>query len=83
MVRDDDDRLASRQVVARADLAGVPALLQELLHHAQRHPEPIGNLFTGALPAVVRSQYPFAQVQRWRFHPSTMKQTGNSGSSII
>jgi hypothetical protein len=40
--------------VARPDIACPPALLQELLHHTQRHPEAVPNLFAASLLGVPR-----------------------------
>ena len=40
-------------MVPRTDLSGVSALLQEFLHHPQRYPVAMSNLFAGALFLVV------------------------------
>ena len=47
----------------RSDVAGAPALLQELLDHAQGNPETMGNLVARALIVVVGSQDSFTQIQ--------------------
>ena len=59
-----DHRLAPGETVARTDLPGPSALLQELLDHAQRNPVTIADLHASPLFKVIGSQNPFAQVQR-------------------
>jgi len=59
-----DHWLAPGPMMERAEVSDSPALLQELLHHAEGNPVAMGNLFSGALLMVVRSHDPFPQVQR-------------------
>ena len=68
MMTREDLRLAPGAIVARPDLSGVAALLQELFDHAQRHLETLRDLFTRAFLPIVASQDPFAQVQGERSH---------------
>jgi len=69
--------------VARADLTGASALLQELLDHAERNLVPSRNLVAGALAVIVGSQDPFAQVQREGSHGRTIPQPKPYGYSFI
>jgi len=59
-----DHRLAPGETVARANFPGAPALLQELLDHAQRNPITAANLLSGPLFLIIGSQYSLAQIQR-------------------
>jgi hypothetical protein len=63
-----DERFAPRIAVTGSNVAGVPALLQELLNHAQRDPETMGNFFTVSLLLVVGTEDSFTQVQGYRSH---------------
>ena len=68
LVRREDERLASAEVVPRGDVAGVAALLEELFDHAQRNTVTAGDHIAGAFAIVIGSQYPFTQVQGERCH---------------
>jgi hypothetical protein len=58
-----DHGLASREMVAWANVSGSSALLQKLLHHPKRDAVTSGDLFSGAFLMVVGIQNPFAQIQ--------------------
>ena len=62
-VRVRDLRLPSRPMIQGADLADGLALLDQLLHHAQRDAETLRDLLAGVLPLVVAGEYPFADVE--------------------
>ena len=70
-------------MVARTDVAGAPALLQELLHHAQRHPVAMGDLFASALLLVVGRYDSFAQVQGEGSHHRSIPRMKYDGYSFI
>ena len=59
----DDQRLAPGITMARGDVAGAAALLEELLDHAQGDAIAPGDIFPGAFVTVVRGQNPFPQIQ--------------------
>jgi hypothetical protein len=59
-----DHRLATGETMARANVSGSPALLQELLDHAQRNPVTAANLLSSPLFLIIGSQYSLAQIQR-------------------
>lgn len=63
-VRGEDLRLAAAMVMTRPDLSGVPALLNQFLHKAQRHAEAHRHLLASSLSAIVSSQNSFTQIQR-------------------
>ena len=58
-----DLRLPPRPVVQGTDLADVAALLDQLLHHAQRDAETLCDLLAGVLSLIVTGQYPLADVE--------------------
>jgi hypothetical protein len=60
----DNHRLAPAKPIPWSDVAGVSALLQELLDHAQGNSETLSNLDARALIVVIRGKDPFPQVQR-------------------
>ena len=78
-----NQRLAPGVLVARPDLTRVPALLQELFHHAQRHPVTHRDLFPCALLVIVGGQDSFAQIQGERFHARIFPQFAPDGYSFI
>jgi hypothetical protein len=59
-------------MMPRANVARTPTLLQELLDHAKRNPETVGNLSTSALVVVIGSEDLFAEIQRERAHAQTL-----------
>jgi len=59
-----DHGLAPGETVARTDIPGSPALLQELLNHAQGNPVTVADLLSRPFLMIIGSQNPFAQVQR-------------------
>jgi len=63
MMGRDDERLAPGAMVARSDISGASALLQELLYHAKRNAVASRDLVTRAVGIVVRNKDSFAQVQ--------------------
>jgi hypothetical protein len=75
--------LAPGEGVARSDVAGVAALLEELLDRTQGNPKAMGDFVSGAFVGVVRSQYPFSQIQRQRLHAPTLPPALPYGYSII
>jgi len=64
----EDERLASRTMVARGDVAGAAALLQELFDQTQGHAVAPGDLLSGAFLLVVGTQDALSQIQRDRAH---------------
>ena len=56
----DNQTLAARAMMARADLSGGSTLLQELLHHPKGNPVALRNFLSSALFLIVGSQNPFA-----------------------
>jgi hypothetical protein len=83
LVAGDNTRLPSRTVMLRAHVAQASPLLQELLNHAQRHPETAGHRFAAALTGVIGSQNPFPQIQGDCLHPSSLPFLKPSGYSLI
>jgi hypothetical protein len=83
MMGRQDPRLASRSMMARPDIAGSPALLQKLLHHAQRDTKALRYLCSCALLPVVGSKDPFTQIQRDRSHERSLSQLSQNGYSFI
>jgi len=63
-VRGDDQGLAARAVMARGDIAGLAALLEELFDHAEGNVETPGHILPGALPGVVGGKDAGAQIKR-------------------
>jgi hypothetical protein len=64
MMGGNNHRFASRKVLAWSNVPGAPALLQELLDHAQRDSETVGDLGTSAFPVIVGTKNSFAEIQR-------------------
>ena len=58
-----DLRLPPRPVIQRADLANGPALLDQLLHHAQGDAEALCDRLAGVFPLIVTGKYPLADVE--------------------
>ena len=83
MMPGDDHRLAPGAVVLRANLADAPPLLQKLFDHAQRHAIPGGHRLPRAFVTVIRSQYPFPQIQRECFHAASLPYPIQYGYSFI
>ena len=54
------------------DVAGMSALLQELLDHPEGHPETVGNLEPRALVPVVGGQDSLAEIQGECSHAQTL-----------
>jgi hypothetical protein len=63
-VGSDNQRLAPAEPKPWGDIAGVSALLQQFLDHAQRNPKTVGDLGPGALVVVVGSKDSFPKIQR-------------------
>jgi hypothetical protein len=57
-------RLAPAEPIPGSKVAGVSALLQQLLDHAQGNPETMGNLSAGAFLMVIGSKDSFTKIQR-------------------
>lgn len=53
---------ASGKPVARSEVAGLAALLEAFLDHAQGNPEAVGDLLAGTLPGVVNTQDAFPKI---------------------
>lgn len=83
MMGRQDPRLASRSMMAWPDISCPAALLQKLLHHAQRHTKALRYLFSCALRPVVGSKDPFTQIQRERSHERSLTQLSQNGYSFI
>ena len=49
----EDLGLAARVPMTRGDIAGAPALLEELFDHPERDAKPAGDVLTGAFAGVV------------------------------
>ena len=79
----DMARLAAGAMVLRPHILDPPPLLQEFLHQAQRNPEPMSHRLPGALPSVVSSQDPFAQIQRDRLHGPSLTDPRTNDYSFI
>jgi len=79
----DDQGLAPRAMVARADLSGASTLLQEFLHHPERNPVTLRNLLSGPILLVIGSQNPFAQIQRERSHRLDHTSAIRNGYTLI
>ena len=58
-----DLRFPPRPVIQGADLADGPALLDQLLHHAQRDAEALCDRFAGVFPLIVTGKYPLPDVE--------------------
>jgi len=58
-----DQRLAPGQMVPRADVPDVAALLEQLLDHAQGDPEAVCHLVPRCPSLVISLQNPFPQIQ--------------------
>lgn len=70
-------------MMAWTDISGSPALLQKLLHHAQRDTIPLSHLLSVPFLTVVGSKDPFTQIQRDRSHERSLSQLGRNGYSFI
>jgi hypothetical protein len=66
-----------------ADVAETPALLEQLLDHAQRNPETAGHLLAGALIGVIGGQYSFSQIQGNGSHAPSLPHLKHCGYSFI
>jgi hypothetical protein len=60
----NNHRLASSKVMPWRNVPGAPALLEELLDHAQRDSETVGDFGTGAFLVVVGAKNSFTEIQR-------------------
>ena len=78
-----DPGLPAGVAMAVAEIVGPAPLLQQLLHHADRHPEAPGDLFSRALLRIIGRNNPFPQVQRQRPHPHCMDHSSKCGYSFI
>ena len=81
-VAGNNHRLASGKAMPRRNVTRAAALLQELLHHPQRHPEPVANVGPSAFVVVVGSKDSFAQIQRERSHARTLPPLFHHGYTI-
>ena len=54
------------------DVAGAPPLLQQLLNHAQRDPETVGNLDARAFRAVIGKKNAFTEILGERSHGTVL-----------
>jgi hypothetical protein len=68
----ENDRLAPAAVVHGSDAAGVAALLNELLDHAQRHLKASGHLITGHIPSIIGFENARSQIHGNRCHEQTV-----------
>jgi hypothetical protein len=71
-VTGENHGLAAAAVMKGGDAAGVAALLDELLDHAQRHFEASCHLLAGDIPAVMGLEDAFAQIHGDRCHATTI-----------
>ena len=74
---------ASGTVRLRPHVTKASPLLQELLNHAQRHPEPAGHLLACALVSVIGRQNPFTQIKGNGFHAPRLPYSKINGYSFI
>lgn len=79
----EDEGLASAAVVAGADVAGVAALLDELLDEAEGHLETAGNLFAGGVPTVVCLEDALTDIHGNRCHGRIIADPNQFDYSII
>jgi hypothetical protein len=64
----EDDGLAAAAMMAGSDVAGVSALMEQLLDHAERHFETAGHLLTGSLTAIIDFEYALTEIHGNRCH---------------
>jgi hypothetical protein len=65
-------RLAPGKVMPGRAVAGAPPLLQQLLNHAQRDPETVGNLGASAFLAVIGKKNAFTEIHGERSPSATL-----------
>jgi len=78
-----DPSLPPGVAMAVHQLVGMPPLLQKFLHHADRHPEALGDLLPSTLLSIIGRHDPLPQVQRQRSHPQSMDLPRLCGYSIF
>jgi len=74
--------LASGQVMSGSNVARAPALLQELLDHAQRDTKAPGNFDPRLLGLVIRIENTLAEIQGKRAHGPTLPDSTQKGYII-
>jgi hypothetical protein len=79
----EDEWFSSAAVMAGADVAGVAALLDELLDEAEGHLETAGNLFAGGVPPVVCLEDALTEIHGNRCHGRIISCPNRSGYIII
>jgi hypothetical protein len=79
----DNTGLAARAVMLGPNVAQAAALLEELLDHAQRNPEPGRHRLTGAPVVIVGRQNPFPQIQGDGLHAPSLPYPKSYGYSFI
>jgi len=62
-VRGHNHGFAPGEAVSRGNVVGVPALLEELLDHAQGNPKTVGHLNPRALIIIVSRQDSFPEIE--------------------
>ena len=65
-------RLPTRKTMPVAEVLRFAPLLEQLLHHAERHPKASGNLLPRPLLIIIGPHDPLPQIQRQCFHPVTV-----------
>jgi hypothetical protein len=81
-VRAYDGWFAPGEAMARGNIAGAQALLEEFFHQAHRDAETAGDLVASTLAVVIRRQDTFAQIQRSRSHGQTLSYPPKNGYSF-
>ena len=65
-------RLPTRKTMPVAEVLCFAPLLEQLLHHAERHPKAPCYLLPRPLLFIIRPHDPLPQIQRQCFHPVTV-----------
>jgi len=78
----NDHRLAPGKVMSGSDVAGAPALLQELFNHPERDPKTMGNLDPGAFVLIIGIDNPLPEIQRERAHTQKLSPPAHIGYTI-
>ena len=67
-------RLPARIAMPVAEVLRFAPLLEQLLHHAERHPKAPCNLLPRPLLFIICPHDPLPQIQRQCFHPVTVRE---------
>jgi hypothetical protein len=79
----EDDGFAAAAMMAGSDVAGVAALMEQLLDHAQGHFETAGHLLAGRITAIIGFEDALTEIHGNRCHAGIIATNPGKATSLF